>query len=886
MKRFIIIDGHAIIHRGYHALPPLTTKDGTIVNAVFGFSSMLLKVLNTLKPDHIAVSFDRPGATFRDEIFQDYKATRERADQDLYDQIPFCYDVVKAFNIPIYEEDGFEADDLIGTIVHKVKKEKDMEIIVVTGDKDLLQIVEGDHVQVALLNRGLSDFVLYNEAKVLEKFGFGPAFIPDFKGLMGDPSDNIPGVKGIGKVTATKLIQKFGTVEEIYKQNDEDVVAVVKAGGLKKLQEGKADAAMSKKLATIIHNVKNTRFKLADTVTHDFDRADVEELLRKFEFFSLLKRIPGSLAKEHPKKKGKKRAALVEVTDTNLDELESLLSLNKLCVVEPVISGKAIFSEHLDGLLFVFEGGKSAYMQSSHKKFQQVLRSLCASDRVIIGHDLKRFLRVLIRAQEVCSATLFDVMIASYIVNSSTRAHDLASILDRELGIVAVQSEMQTNLFGADIQGLADVYQHLFALHTHFTDALKEAEQREVFSNMEMPLIPVLASMEVAGIKLDVSMLKALSTKVTKDLATLTKNIHEAAGKEFNVASSAQLRDVLFDDLALPTHGIKKGKTGYSTAARELGKLREHHEIIGLIEQFREIEKLRNTYIDVLPGLADPTTDRIHTTFNQTVAQTGRLSSSDPNLQNIPIRTDSGKQIRDAFIAEKGYTLVAADYSQIELRIAAHLSQDERLLEIFRSGEDVHRSTAAIIQGVKPEDVTKEQRRAAKEVNFGVLYGMGAFGLAERTGLPQWQAKEFIDAYFAGFPRVRTFLDDLLEEAKNTGYVETLYGRRRQIPELSSSNYQVRASGERMAINMPMQGTQADIIKIAMLDVAEKMRKEFSDGTARLLLQVHDELVFEVREQQAEGVAKKIEKIMAEAVQLDVPVVVESHIGSRWGELK
>lgn len=890
MKRFIIIDGNAIIHRAYHALPPLTTKDGIIVNAVFGFSSMLLKVMNSLKPNYLAVSFDRPGKTFRDDMFEDYKATRVKADQDLYDQIPLCHDIVEAFNIPIFEQDGYEADDLIGTIVEKVKtqaKGKD-EIIVVTGDKDLLQLVDKQIVQVALLNRGLADFVLYDEEKVHEKFGFGPELIPDFKGFMGDSSDNIPGVRGIGKVGATKLLQAFGTVESAYKKTEEEIIEVIKPGGLKKLKEGKDMAALSKKLATIVRDIEDVEFSLEKCLTHEFDNEEIEGLFRSYEFYSLIKRVPGS--KESPSKpsKKKKRLEVIEIDKENVEELFSLLKLHSHCAVEPFVSGTHIYNEVLDGVLLIFEGTRAAYIRNNHKDFDKVLELMCEKNRVLIGHDLKRLVRMFAAKKMTCDAKLFDVMVASYIVNSSTRAHEMAAVLDRELGVVVEQSEKQTNLFGADIQGAAQVFQHCEALHKHLKKEMKEQEQLEVFETMEMPLIFVLAQMEVTGITLEVSTMKVLSKKVTKELAALTKKIHTLAGKEFNIASSVQLRDMLFDDLELPTKGIKKGKTGYSTAARELGKLRELHPIIEHVEKFRELEKLRNTYVDVLPTLVDPKNDRIHTTFNQAVATTGRLSSSDPNLQNIPIRTEEGKKIRDAFVAQKGYSLVAADYSQIELRIAAHLAKDKKMMKIFKSGEDVHASTAAVIHGVKLEEVTKEQRRSAKEVNFGVLYGMGAFGLAERTGLPQWQAKEFIEAYFEGFPQVKQYLDDTLEEAKDTGYVETVFGHRRYIPELSSANFQMRAAGERMAINMPMQGTAAEIMKLAMIDVYEVLQQEgvLVDDSVRLLLQVHDELVLEVKTEKAQEVAEQIKKIMEDVVELDVPVIVDVHVGKSWGGIK
>lgn len=892
-QRFVIIDGNAIIHRVYHAIPPLTTKDGTIVNAVFGFTSMLLKVMDELKPTHLAVSFDVAGGTFRDELYEDYKATRVKADQDLYDQIPLVYDVVNAFNIPIYTKEGYEADDVIGTIVKKVK-EKGVDSVIVTGDMDMLQLVDDGDVQVYELRRGLSDIVMFDDKKVIEKYGFGPERVVDYKALRGDSSDNIPGVRGIGEKTAKALIEKVGSVEEIYKalkQSSSNIRDEFKPGVIKKLEEGKEDAKMSKELATIHTGVTKLNFKLSDAVLHEFDHKEVKDLLHAFEFFSLVKRVPGMPEQQTQKTKTTKKKAVkkvVLVTKENEKDALAALKKERVLVCREVLGGDDVLSASLLGFVFLAYG-KPYFVdwnKVSATAQKAVLALFADTKRTLVGHDVKQVVKAVRVAGGVVRNTLFDVMIASYVTNSSTRAHDLQSMVVRELGQELPASSEQTTLFGVDPQAVAQELYFVDALYQKFVDDLKKNHDRELFDTIEMALIPVLAQMELYGVAVDTDMLKSLSRQVATALDKVTKKIWKEAGEEFNVASSVQLREVLFEKMGLPTEGIKKGKTGYSTAASELEKLRDTHPIIELIEEHRELAKLQNTYVDVLPTLIHKKTGRIHTSFNQAVAATGRLSSSDPNLQNIPIRTELGREIRKAFVAAKGYTLIAADYSQFELRIVASLAKDKKLIKVFKGGEDVHTATAAAINGVKPKDVTREMRYAAKAVNFGILYGMGAYGLAWRAGIPQWQAKEFIDAYFAQFAGVKAYVDKTIAFAKKEGYVETSFGRRRYIPEMQSQNYQLRAAGERMAVNMPIQGTQADYLKLAMIAVQQKIEKDALQDEVRMLLQVHDELVFEVKKGKEKVATAWIKQEMERVVDLLVPVEVEVGIGHRWGEIK
>jgi len=894
-KTFIIIDGHAIIHRAYHALPPLTVKDGTMVNAVFGFSSMLLKVITEFSPTYLAVSFDVGGGTFRDEIYEEYKATREKADQELYDQIPLVYDVVNAFNIPIYEQKGFEADDVIGTLAKTIKqKNKDIQTIIVTGDQDLLQLVDDNITDVYLLRKGVSDFTLFNEKAVKEKFGFGPEHIVDYKALKGDSSDNIPGVRGIGDKTAKELIHSLGTIENIYKELEKSSSAKreeLKASVIKKLIEGKDNAFMSKDLATIRQDVKKLGFSFQDCITKEFNASDVEELFKKFEFYSLIKRLPGKkyVSETSEKNTTTYTSPTVMVLDgASLSSFIEIVKKGTQFVVREVLGGTDVLTSPLVG--FVFATQKHTYsvdiQQLSKDENNQLFSLFTQPNITLVGHELKQLVKVLSLRNIIVKNKLFDCKIASYITNASTRAHELRSIVLRELGIDLPEQSTQQSLFGQDRQFIANEIYFLQEIKERYQVQLKEQQCEDVFWNIEMPLIPVLATMEINGIFVDTALLSELSVTAEKTIQRIQKKIWEEAGKEFNVSSSQQLRDILFETLDLPTTGIKKGKTGYSTAASELEKLKGLHPIITLIEQFRETEKLRNTYIDVLPKLIHPATKRIHTSFNQTVAATGRLSSSDPNMQNIPIRTKLGRQVRDAFIAEPGHTLVAADYSQIELRIVAALAKDATMQDIFAKGKDIHTATAAAINGIPLEEVTKDMRRAAKEVNFGVLYGMGPFGLAARTGISQWQAKEFIQKYFENFSSVKTYLENTLKQAKKTGYVETYFGRRRNIPELSASNHQVKNAGERMAINMPVQGTAADIMKIAMVAVQEWITKTYKHDEVKLLLQVHDELVLEVQKGKEQEVAKKVEEIMEHVVTFDVPIEVDTNTGKRWGKLK
>ncbi len=920
MDKFVIIDGNAIIHRAYHGIPPLTTKDGTMVNAVYGFVSMLLKVIHDIKPTHIAATFDMAGGSkARLERFADYKGTRVKADQELYDQIPLVHQVVEAMGIKIFEKQGYEADDVIGTIVkHKDVLGLDaMDILIVTGDMDTLQLVNG-HTKVYTLRKGLNDVVIYDAAAVKERFGFGPEMMIDYKAIRGDTSDNIPGVPGIGEVGATELIQKIGGLDAIYKKLPQLKELGFKDGLIKKLTAGKDSAYMSKELATIDCNVPDLNFKLQDTVLKPFDHDVIRPLFQRFEFVSLMRRLDGnegpSSAKASAGKQGaprvlKTKFSFTEVTEQEkLDEVLKKIRAEKKYAARLVTSSKDVFTSKIIGVIFVVDAA-SFYVTGN--LIHEALSIFNELDIELVGHDLKQLVKILSVANvgarhalpqhgDIVKNRLFDTMIASYLLNPGSRAHDAAAIVLKELGEELPAQNNQESLFGHDPKLLAQELVLISEAAKKLRAGLEAADNLGLLQTLEMPTLLVLADMELNGVSVDLEKLKELSERVQKEITTVTQKIYDYAGGEFNVASPIQLREVLFEKLEIPVEGIKKGKTGLSTGAEQLEKMRGLHPIIEEIEKYRELAKLQNTYIDVLPAMVHPTTHRIHTTFNQVIAATGRLSSVDPNLQNIPVRTPLGREIREAFVAENGNVLLSADYSQIELRVVASLAEDKKMMAIFEKGEDIHTATAAAIHGIPLEKVTKEIRRTAKEINFGVLYGMSTHGLSWRAGISYAQAKDFIETYFREFSGVKKYIDQTLEFTKKEGYCETLFGRRRYIPELASKNFQLRRAGERMAINHPIQGTAADLMKMGMIAVHKAlaqfpspMRGGTEGGVSsptqspiKMVLQVHDELVLEVPEEIADEVGKMVKEKMETVTTLRVPIEVHVSKGTSWGKME
>ncbi|MBT4722265.1 DNA polymerase I, partial [Candidatus Falkowbacteria bacterium] len=795
-KKFIIVDGNAIVHRSFHALPPMTSKNGQMVNAVYGFVTTLFKAIKEFKPEYLAVTFDRKEKTFRHDVYKDYKANRVKQVDELYDQIPVIQDVLKVLNVKTYDKAGFEADDLIGTLCeHNQVDRDDVKSIIVTGDMDALQLVD-DNTSVYTLRKGMSDTVIYDEAGVKEKYqGLGPDQLIDYKGLRGDPSDNIPGVPGVGEKTAIGLIKEFGSMEEMYKKVEAKVYENIKVTpriyGL--LIDNKEQAILSKELATIVRDVKMD-FKLEDAKVQGYDKDEVFKLFQELEFKSLLNRLPdlaerGTQNAEPPSeiKEQKKNHNYKYIQDKKeFDKFFAELEKQEQFVFDTETTGLNVFTDKLLGISFCWKDGEAYYLDAK-KSFVDKLKPVFANEKIKkIAHNMKFDVKFLMMNGIEVRGIYFDTMIASYLLNPGTRTHKLDDITFREFGfqmtkLVDIAEKKQGQLFMDDVDPnkLADYScedaDYTWRLVSVLKKELEKNKMMDLFNNIEMPLVDVLIEMELNGVKLNTDHLSALSRKLGAKIDKLTKKIHELAGEEFNISSPKQLQVILFEKLELSTFGLNKTKTGYSTAAGELNKLKEQHEIVPLVEEYRELTKLKSTYIDALPKLIEPKTGRVHTEFNQTITATGRLSSSNPNLQNIPIRSDFGREIRRAFIAEPGKKIVAADYSQIELRVVACLANDKTMIDGFNRGDDIHSVTAAKVYGVELKDVTKEMRSGAKEVNFGVLYGMGAWGLAERKGISRAEAKDFIDKYFENFSSVKTYLDQMKETARDQGYVETLF---------------------------------------------------------------------------------------------------------------
>jgi DNA polymerase I len=888
-KRLILIDSNALIHRAYHALPPLTTKTGEIVNAVYGYTSVLLNVLSKFKPEYIVAAFDLKEPTFRHKEFKDYKATRVKGPDELYEQIPRVKELVKAFNIPIAEKEGYEADDLLATFARKTEKlHPDVEVIVVTGDLDTLQLVN-EKTKVFALRRGMSDSVLYDENAIFQRYGLKSDQMNDYKGLRGDPSDNLPGVKGVGEKTAAELLQKYGTLDNIYKNLPE-----IKEGIRKKLEKDKVQAYFSKRLATLVDNVP-VDFDLEKARAEDFSRVKVINLLREMEFFSLLRRLPGY--EEHLKnieeaqagQQGKSgevgKIDWKKTKSSDLPEIKNIFSID----VDGEVGGE------LKGVAVSPDSQTAFYISRIDEKVKKIIGDGKVKK---IGFDLKKDWRILDENKTILRGMDFDVQIAAYLLKSGSNL-SWEDLVMQELGVMIEKEDKKkgqaTLVFQEDEKDFERSCRKAalnFALKEKLEKDLekisreqmedgKEKTIKTLFEDIEMPLVEILARMEKEGIKINKTVLRGISEKLDKRVEKLEKEIQKMAGEKFNVNSSVQLREVLFEKMKIPTKNIKSGKTGYSTASPELQKIKSLHPVIEKIEEYRELFKLKTTYLDTLPNMTDKNS-RLHTTFNQAVTTTGRLSSSDPNLQNIPIRTELGQVIRTAFEAKVGHRLVSADYSQIELRIAAHLSGDVRMITTFLSGEDIHTATAARVNKIDLEKVTKKMRSAAKALNFGIIYGMSTFGFAQSAGVDHEEAREFIRKYFANYPQVAQFLDEVKISAREKGFVETEMGRRRYIPEINSTNAMLRNQADRMAVNMPIQGLAADIIKLAMIAADSLIREKYPD--VKMVLQIHDELLFEVPEKQAEKFAKDIKAEMESVYKLSVPLIADVKIGDNWGE--
>jgi len=922
--KLIIIDGNALIHRSFHALPPtLRTKDGQLVNAVYGFTSFLLKALNEFHPEYVILTLDRKAPTFRHEAYTEYKATRVKAPDELYEQIPFVKKVAAAFSIPIFELDGYEADDLIGTICEQTKKHKNLENIIITGDLDTLQLID-NKTKVYTMSRGLSDSVLYGIDQVRERYNLTPEQIIDYKALRGDASDNIPGVRGIGEKTASELLVEFKNLDGVYKAAEKNNQKI-RPRILELLKANKDNAYLSRRLATI--NLEAPiKFSLEDAEFSSFKLEKVLNLFSELEFKSLLNKVKdvrdalnkahGGRAESEPETSGKKITGGTVPTESakfardakkfdyqlvdNDKKFASFLKnlkTQKSFTFDTETSGLDPITSELLGVSFSWKSGEAYFIVNSPQRLAS-LKPILENNRIKkYGHNLKFDWRVLKNQGIDVKGLEFDTMIASYLLNPSSRQHNLDALAFTELGFEKISKSdlagSQPTQLTLDFKSLDTSRLSLYSCEdADFTNRLvavldkrlKEEKLEELFHKIEMPLIPILGVMENNGIKMETAPLRELSGEVASKLKKLEKEIYKAAGQKFNINSTKQLKEVLFEKLEIPTDNLKKTKTGFSTAEDELIKMRDLHPIIPFIQDYRELNKLQTTYLSALPGMINNKTGRIHTSFNQTITATGRLSSTEPNLQNIPTRTEEGQKIRNAFVAEDGYKLASFDYSQIELRLAAHISGDKKMIAAFNDGEDIHSATAAEINDVNLTEVTKQMRREAKAINFGIIYGQGPHGLSQTAGISYARAGEFIKKYFTVYPNIKRMMDSSIEEAKKQGYAVTLFGRKRPLPEINSSIPAIRRSAERMAINTPLQGTAADLIKIAMVEIAKLI--EGQEDNIRLLLQVHDELIFEIKKDKLNAYLPGIKKIMESGLKLRVPILVEENTGKNWGELK
>jgi DNA polymerase I len=898
--RLLLFDGNAIVHRAYHAIKTglSVRRTGEVVNAVFGFAQMLLKAVSEVQPTHLALTFDLPGPTFRHDLDPEYKAHRPPMPEDLASQLDRVREVVAAMNIQVYELSGYEADDMLGTLSAQAQA-LGAETVIVTSDGDMMQLVQpGVRVLYIKMSGGTSDALLYDDAAVIARYQVTPDQVRDLKGLKGDTSDNIKGVRGVGDKTAVKLIQQFGSIEDIYQHLDE----ITPASLQEKLRAGVESARHSKVMATIVTDAPVT-LDLDACRADRFDLAATRDIFAELEFFSLMDRLPGSadeasgapVVADEPA-----REARAVTTEAELDALAARLKAAGAFAFDTETDGLDSLNCNLVGISVSDRAGEGDYIPVGHIDTVQLplatvaakLGPVFADENIKkYAHNAKFDVEVLAGHGITVGGLGGDTMIAAHLLGDSevdlktlgrTRLNVAMTEIKELIGRGAKQISMAAvPLADACAYAAADA-EVTYRLADILFEQLKSEGLWELFMDVEMPLVSVLVRMEQHGIQLDATALEDLPAELGEQIGKLQADIYDYAEHEFNINSPQQIGKVLFEELELPP--TRRSHGSYSTEASELETLRDRHEIIGAILEYRQLAKLKSTYVDALPPLVNPKTGRLHTRFNQTRAATGRLASADPNLQNIPIRTELGRRVRRAFTAPPGTLLLAGDYSQIDLRALAHLSGDPSLVKAFAEDADIHAATAARLYGIPQSEVSADQRRFAKTVNFGVIYGMSGFGLMQATELSREEATQFIKSYFEQYPGVTEYLEAVKQQARDTGYVETLLGRRRYIPEVRSSNRQVREAAERMAINMPVQGTSADIIKVAMINLDRAMREQ--EFKSKMLLQVHDELVFEVPEAELEAMCRLVTDSMVSAVALSVPLKVDLKSGPNWEDMR
>lgn len=877
-KTLVVIDGNSIINRAFYALPEMNNKEGLKTNAIYGFTTMLLKIIDIYNPTHISVAFDRKAPTFRHLEYDEYKAGRKKMPDELRVQFEPLKDLLDKFNIVRLEIDGYEADDIIGTVSKKAEEEG-YRVYIVTGDKDAIQLAS-NKTTTLITKKGVGEVEEYNYDSVVERYEMTPDQFIDLKGLMGDKSDNIPGVPGIGEKTGIKLIKEYSSIENIIENVDK-----LKGSVKTKIEENKDLAIMSKRLATIIRDVP-VDFDVESMVFGDYNQQDLLEKIKYFGFNSIINRILAL--------KGEK------IEENNI-EVKKLTDIESFCkkaqeagqlILKSVSKEGNILEKNIIYMFISIDGKEMYYIDEAD--LDQITDLLEDQEVKKLGYNLKDDY-IALRPYEVkLNNMYFDISIAEYLIDStSSTSYDCSAIAMKYLS-KSVKSKEE--LLGKGVKAkkyedleLEELSNYISSVMSTVSEVMNEMEKTLIdmemdglFYHVEMPLVEVLGHMEYTGIVVDKDKLNGLGIKFKDIISTLEKEIYDLSGEEFNINSPKQLGVILFERLELPV--VKKTKTGYSTNADVLDKLKDKHPIINKITEYRQITKLNSTYIEGLLGIINPISHRIHSSFNQTITTTGRISSTEPNLQNIPVRMELGREIRKVFISGEGHKLVDADYSQVELRVLAHMSQDENMIEAFKDHEDIHTKTASQVFGVEPKDVTIELRSSAKAINFGIIYGKTDFGLADDLNIPVYQAKEYIESYFAKYSKIKEFMDKTIESAEENGYVKTILNRRRYIPEIKSSNFIEKNRGKRYAMNAPIQGSAADIIKIAMVNVHKKL--EESELKSKLILQVHDELIVETTEDEIDQVEKIVREEMENAVNMDVHLDIDLNIGNSWYDVK
>ena len=879
-KTLVIIDGNSIINRAFYALPEMSNKEGLKTNAIYGFTNMLLKIIDTYNPTHISVAFDRKAPTFRHIEFKEYKAGRKKMPDELREQFEPLKDLLDKFNIHRLEIDGYEADDIIGT-VSKIAEDNGFKVYIVTGDKDAIQLAS-NKTTTLITKKGVGKVEEYDYDSVIEKYEMTPTQFIDLKGLMGDKSDNIPGVPGIGEKTGIKLIKEFSSIEGIF-----DNIDSIKGSTKKKLEENKELAIMSKKLATIIRDVP-VEFNLEELEYGNYNTKDILDVFKYLGFTSLIPRI-GSLDESEDIV----NEANVEISKLeDIDEFINKVKENNELIIKTVTREGNILDKRIKYIFLSVDGKKIYYVEeNSIHKLEYIFTS---NEIKKLGYNLKDDYIALKPYGIKLENIYLDITIAEYLIDSmSSTSYECSAIAMKYL---TKKVKTKEELLGKGVK--AKKYQDLSfeELSSHISqiidtvksvmpimeENLKESNMDGLLYHVEMPLVEVLADMEYEGVKVDKEKLNELGSQFKEIIKKLESEIYKISGEEFNINSPKQLGVILFEKLGLPV--IKKTKTGYSTNAEVLDKLKDQSPIIDKIIEYRQIVKLNSTYVEGLLSIINPIDGRIHSSFNQTITTTGRISSTEPNLQNIPVKLEMGRNIRKVFISDKGCKLVDADYSQVELRVLAHMSQDETMIDAFKHNEDIHTKTASQVFNVSMDEVTSKQRSDAKAVNFGIVYGKSDFGLSEDLNIPVKQAKEYIENYFNKYNKIKEFMDNIIDDASSNGYVTTILNRRRYIPEIKSSNFMLRNAGKRAAMNAPIQGSAADIIKIAMINVYKKL--EENNLKSKLILQVHDELIVEAVDSEIDIVKKIVKDDMENAVCLDVNLDVDLNIGDSWYDTK